>query len=217
MDINCLSVYEYPKVRIGPNHDGGYVVGAGFSYDAFFSFGIGGGVQFELDFLNQYNIPYFAYDGTLSNSKIESFKSVNINVNRENITASNNLYKKIATYDDVFLAMDIEGHELNWFKGNAPLKNIKQMVVEFHLPFEKGFGKIFEKINKTHYLIHIHLNNYAEPPFDNFNMPRIFECTYIRKDELKLNYNSLKLPSHIDFKSCAQKEEIDLNFFPFVR
>ena len=64
-------------------------------------------------------------------------------------------------YDDIFLKMDIEGHEIPWFLSldSKHMDNMSQMVVEFHFPFSPLETIVFDKIIRTHILIHFHNNN----------------------------------------------------------
>lgn len=76
-------------------------------------------------------------------------------------------------------------------------KNLKGWVKEFNLML---------------YDMKIKLNN------SKIRVPLVFECTYVRKSDV--NYlprkNKHELPSIIDYPNDKSREDIDLNYYPFV-
>ena len=67
-DYSILNTYKTPNnlVRIGPTHDGGYVIADGFNYDLFISCGIANDIRFEEAFLDIHPIKCIAFDGTIN-------------------------------------------------------------------------------------------------------------------------------------------------------
>jgi hypothetical protein len=140
--MDNLIVYKspYQKFRVGRQYDGGYVILVlPGNYDAFISCGINDDISFEQHVM--YIYPYLtctAFDGTIDNlpypeSKIRFVKKNIGSVNSETLT---NLHEYIEPYNDIFLKMDIEGHEfdsLNTFSEDQ-FKKIKQLVIEIHTP-----------------------------------------------------------------------------------
>lgn len=209
------------KTRYGKDNDGGYiVVKSRIGYDAFISGGVGNDISFELDFLKENNVPDFIYDGSEFN-KLHEFDKISV-INK-NIKAvcdekSDNLHDLLLSFKNVFIKMDIEGHEREWLLSLTPemLQNIKQLVIEFH-----GI-EISEKamsiLKDTHTLVHVHGNNYGGiTEFDGLLFPNVFECTYIRNSDYSyICHNRIPLPCILDQPNNKTKPDIDLNFYPFV-
>ena len=94
-----------------------------------------------------------------------------------------------------------------------------QLVIEFHNPYSSRELDIFNKINKNHVLIHFHGNNSAGVrDHKGILIPNVFECTYIHKKyyTCELIPNNEPLPSNIDMKNSIYRDDINLNYPPFV-
>jgi len=217
---------ELPKTRIGRNYDGGYVIVDNLKYDLLIGCGISNDDSFEHDFLSKNkNIECYAFDGTVNDlpnfhPKIHFIKK---NIGPFENKKNTNLHKFISEHKNIFLKMDIEGAEYDWID-NLPehlLKNMKQMVIEFHATNKWGIWddykvKCLNKINKTHYLVHAHGNN--NKTFDkinNINIPQVIECTYLRKDRV-LKKNKQRYPTKYDMPNKILRDELSLNHYPFV-
>jgi len=169
------------KVRLGNKHDGGYVIAdnAG-SYDCYLSCGVAYDESFSRDFIRKFfmnETNSFAFDGTIERYPWEC--TTNVSFIRKNISdtrddENTDLHYYLERYKDVFLKMDIEGGEYKWFP-KANLKNIKQMVIEFHSIRKPSFNECLKKLTNTHVIIHVHGNNYS----DNLN---VVELTCLRRD-----------------------------------
>ena len=230
MNPNLLTCYKPPfkKIRLGNNRDGGYVIAdiPNKKYKTLLSGGISNDISFEIDFLNKYpGCLCFAYDGQI-NSLPFNYKDKKINFIKKNISnyetnTTTNLHDKIEKCSEIFIKMDIEGGEIPWLLGlnELQLNKFDQIVIEFHNPFSPTNVNIFNKLNKNHYLIHIHGNNCCGwTKQKGISLPKIFECTYLHKKYFlnKPDLNSDPLPGHLDFKNLSFKEELDLNYPPFV-
>jgi hypothetical protein len=68
--MDYLTVYKpsalFQKTRFGSSGDGGYVIIDGLTYDSIISGGVADNIDFEIEFVNKYNLPCFAYDGTVA-------------------------------------------------------------------------------------------------------------------------------------------------------
>lgn len=231
--IDLFKVYNFEKkIRLGNNSDGGYVIAElEGDYDCYISAGVSNEESFSRDFINKYNMDEynsFAFDGTISNYPYNYTKKIsyiNKNINWLNDENNTNLSYLTHKYNDIFLKMDIEGGEYLWLLSldTYQLKKFKQIVIEFHginndnlicNHFDKL--KCLEKITNTHYLIHAHGNNFNTV---SNNMPNVIELTYINKklliDVPKLNKQPLPI-KNLDYPNNIDKEDINLNFFPFV-
>ena len=141
MESLILFQSPLPKIRLGKDNDGGYVIcNMPDGYDMFVACGIAGDISFEKDFLNMYNVECYAFDGTV-NGLPEDIKEINFiqkNIGNTNTDKLTNLHSYIENYENVFLKMDIEGHEYDVFDtfDSGLLKKFKQIVMEFHTPAE---------------------------------------------------------------------------------
>ena len=233
-NIDLLKVYHFDKkFRLGANCDGGYVVGElEGGYDCYISAGICDEESFSRDFINKYGMNRsnsFGFDGTIHDYPYEYTRDITFykkNINWYNDDYNTNLDFLLEKYNNIFIKMDIEGGEYPWLYtiDEKYLKNIKQLVLELHGLTNDGWDcpnkekmKCLEKLNRSHYIIHAHGNNYG-PVVNNF--PDVIELTYINKNcfdrEPSLNKTPLPIPN-IDFSNDNNLADIDLNYYPFVQ
>ncbi len=231
-DLEYLTIYDFlNKKRLGVNGDGGYVIGIlDGEYDFYISAGVSDEESFSRDFINMYKMNKqncAAFDGTIKKYPYEYTN--NITFYRRNISPfktdrTSNLSYFTDNYNDIFLKMDIEGHEFPWLNSltEEQLNKFKQIVIEFHGIHDNSWNtnlsdKIdcFRKLSKTHYAIHIHGNNW-----DGITnrIPNVIEVTYIRKNVIDYSplLNSQRLPSKLDVPNNLGKPDYYLNFPPFV-
>jgi len=213
-----LTVYQSPynKIRIGKEHDGGYVIAdAPIHYELLISAGIADDVSFEEEFIQKYNTPCIAFDGTIDTfPETKNITFIKKNIGTVNDDKTTNLTMKQGKY---FLKMDIEGAELSWIRSLETL-DYEQIVIEFHFPFSYFDQSVFKKLNENHYLIHFHANNCCGVrEHNNVIIPNVFECTYLHKKYFKTPLlNTECIPSLLDMKNVISNEEIYLNHPPFV-
>ena len=235
--MESLTVYqcEFEKIRIGSDNDGGYIIAdLPNNYDCFISCGISDDINFEEQFINKYGVTCQAFDGTINNipKNIDKlfFNKINIGVNNSEKTT--NLKYLIDKFDDIMLKMDIETFEFRWINilTKEDLDKFKQIVIEFHFPFDdyslanldvptssEYKMNILKKLTETHYLIHFHPNTTCGTKiYGNYTVPNVFECTYIRKDcQNNIGYNNINIPHPLDMKNRIGDNEIYLSGYPF--
>ncbi len=227
MDFKFLTCYarQHNKIRLGNKHDGGYVIcELPVKYGCLLSGGVRDDITFEEAFCERYHgVKCFAFDGTIDGINI---KNKNINFIKKNIGNVNNgkitnLQEYISKYDNIFVKMDIEGHEYNWLKSLSveQIDKFAQIVIEFHSPYYISDIKyLFKKICRTHLLVHVHGNNCGGiERIEGKNYPDIFEVSYVNKKFMKEPYllNKEKLPGPLDSPNDKDKPEINLDFAPF--
>jgi hypothetical protein len=234
-NFSHLIVHHHPgkKKRLGANGDGGYVFADNYDYDCYISAGVNDEESFSRDFINYYKMPKehnYAFDGTIEDYPYHYTKDIQFvkkNIGTENTDKTTNLKYLIDKYNDIFLKMDIEGWEISWLNSldDSDLRKFKQIVLEIHGIHDDTFDhshadkiKLCNKLNKTHYLIHIHGNNYGGTrTIDGVEFPNTIEATYVRKDLYNepLKPNTLKLPiDGLDMTNNGSAD-IDLSFYPF--
>jgi hypothetical protein len=228
MDPILLTVYKSPfqKIRLGRDNDGGYVVIdlPNANYPLLLSCGIASDISFEEDFINKYkNTTVFAFDGTINNlpkhnDSIFFFKK---NIDSKNSSETTNLHNIINLHSSIFLKMDIEGFEIPWIKSlnDEHMNKFEQIVMEFHYPFYENEIGVFDKINKTHYLVHFHGNNNGYiTNHRGVIIPNVFECTFLHKKYFTTvpELNTDPIPSNLDMKNNPNYNEIFIDYPPFV-
>jgi hypothetical protein len=227
MKPSDLTVYKspFPKVRIGKDYDGGYIICEipDIKYTTLLAGGIAGDISFEEQFIRKYEgTKCFAFDGTINKLPKEN---TNITFIKKNIGYNNNdkitnLHDIIELNTNIFVKMDIEGGEIDWIKSLTydHFNKFEQIVMEFHNPFTRKEANTFSTINKTHVLVHFHGNNCCGMRiYKGVNIPKVFECTYLHKKYFvsppKLSTESI--PSSIDMKNI-KKDEVIITWPPFV-
>jgi len=236
MDPKVLTVYKspFPKIRIGREYDGGYIIVdvPNKKYNILLAGGISDDISFEGDFINKHenNIKCYAFDGEITqlpkeNSKIEF---INKNIGSENNDKTTNIHDIIDTNENIFVKMDIEGGEIPWIKSlsDEQLNKFEQIVMEFHEPFSDNEIPVFDKINKNHVLVHFHGNNGGAVGNNNsgfinhkgINIPIVFECTYLHKKYFTSlpELNTDPIPGNLDMNNCYGYPDLYINYSPFV-
>ena len=209
----------YQLIRIGAKNDGGYLIPNILNQIEFtFSPGVGGVSAFE-DHLENFKIKSFLLDGTVNYSGNHDFIKKNLNSfnDENNITLETWVNDKLKdkSNDKLLLQMDIEGSEIEVLYNTDSnfLDRFKCIIIEFH-HFDKIidslglkiYSDIFDKILKTHFIVHVHPNNHCGTlMIDKHEIPYLLEITFINKKIVKhikpINYN---LPHQLD-EDCKQK------------
>lgn len=241
MENLILYTSPFEKKRIGKNNDGGYVtVLLPNQYDLFISGGISDDTSFEEHLLQLHpNLLCHAFDGTIdklpNNHERIIFHPKNLGDSTNNTT---NLCEYIEPYHNIFMKIDIEGHEFRIMPciiEHNLMHKIKQLVIEIHSPgdiqmfpsYFKGLqdidnNKMFDmlhKINATHTLVHFHANNACKmQQINNINLPHVFELTFIRNDFVTEKIqNTESLPTKLDMKNIEDWNDYILEGFPYSK
>jgi len=219
----------YPnKQRLGnPAGDGGYVIAPNLNYDLLVSAGIDRNVTFEIDFQKQNpGIKTLAFDGTISATNVGGIPIIHKNISTDNTDTTTNLIQETNSYKNIFLKMDIEGHEIEWLLNFPDLSIFKQITMEIHI-FNPAF---YEKILKTHKLIYVTPNNHEilqksggekKPDWEirhGMKMPWLIEATFLRnsefKDDPQLDFSPI--PGELSVKNVASVECPPLDGYPWT-
>tara|TARA_B110000483_G_C18176734_1_gene535332 strand:- start:145 stop:2244 length:2100 start_codon:yes stop_codon:yes gene_type:complete len=237
-DYRILDTYHTDKQlsRVGPRHDGGYVIVKDMEYDLYLSCGIAGNTQFDNTILNMYpHLEAYGFDGYIdklpngTNQKLELIKK---NISDIDNDGNTTLKKYLRSYNNILLQMDIEGSEFKWLNclSTNDISKFSQILMEVHWPFDNFRSNALRKINSTHYLVHIHGNNYCNRDFPDkdigrsydgsvlihnpnlgaISLPEVMELTYVRKNLVsevqKMNYN---FPRSFDLPNNPRAKDID--------
>ena len=241
MENLILYTTPFSKQRIGKHNDGGYVIiNLPGEYDLFISGGIANDISFEKDLISLFpNMDCYAFDGTINSlppNNISNLKFVRKNLGNGVDGGTTNLSEYMDNFNDIFMKIDIEGHEFRLMPSiieNNLINKIKQLVIEIHSPADielyphyfKGLSDIkndqmfylLKKINETHTLVHLHANNGCKMnTINGINIPHVFELTYIRNEfitEKTRNKNQLPIP--LDMPNISSKTDYILKGFPY--
>ena len=232
-----LTTYEIPGtlVRVGPPCDGGHVIVDGLNYDLFLSCGIVDHLLFEDAFLEKYPIPCLAFDGTINSlpRHSQSLHWEKKNISFVTSPTTTNL-KEHLKWKNIFLNMDIEGCEYDWINSmtTEDLSCFSQIVMEIHWPFDTFRASMLAKLNQTHYLVHLHGNNYCDRDIPKglpsgrtydgtvtirceglkeITLPEVFEATYVRKDLFEAKPVEIQFPTALDFPCNRSAKDISFS------
>ena len=121
---------------------------------------------------------------------------------------------------NMILQMDIEGGEypVIFETSSDTLKKFRIIVIEFHdldlLRGRNGFKLIkltLEKILNDFEIVHIHPNNHLNKvKFGNFEIPRLLEITFLRKDRILNREYIKKFPNNLDSTNDNRKPDYPL-------
>jgi hypothetical protein len=239
--LRQLTMYEsqYSKTRLGKDNDGGYVIcSLPGDYDCLISGGIADDISFEQEFIDNYGpVNSYAFDGTIERlpSQEPRLMFVKKNLGNKDGESSTRLSKYLEPYSNVFMKIDIEGHEFRLLPTliGKYMKKVKQLVIEIHSPgyfqlhpvYFAEFSDVTHEfmfdllaaINTTHTLVHVHPNNVCQAhTYSGVLLPNVFECTYIRNDFVSSKVkNRLPLPTKHDMPNDPLQADIVLSGFPF--
>lgn len=193
-------------------------------YDFFLSAGVDNNISFEEHFCSLYpTVLCKAHDGTIAGIRIQhpNIEFVRKNIGPIETESETNLHTYLSQYKTVFLKMDIEGAEIPWFLSLSDdhMNHMAQMVIEFHTPFSETEARVFEKILKTHTLIHFHANNFSYFRYHKgVPIPEVFECTFLHTSYFTTppTPNCTPLPTSLDAQNTTALSDFVLTYEPFV-
>ena len=213
-------------IRVGANTDGGYLLPDILDQVEYcFSPGVGNSVTFE-DHLRKYNIKSFLADNTVNYNGKYDFIKKNLNSfnDDKNIKLTDWINEKLPSPDNklnnkLLLQMDIEGSEIEVLYNVSLecLDRFKIIIIEFHHFHDiftplglKIYNDLFDKILKTHNIIHIHPNNFLRTVnFLNNKISRLYEITFINKKDCKyVKKIDYSLPHKLDHRCVPSLPEI---------
>ena len=219
---------KIPMIRLGENHDGGYIIAPIFESNLCLNLGVGFEVSADLDLIGR-DFKIYAFDGTVPNPLPEApaynFTQKNIGYTQEDETfiTLKEIFAKYPNLDNLdLILMDIEGFEHRVLQEEIDfIVKAKQIVVEFHglelladSQFAEGFIQTLNQIMRTHVPIHVHANNAGGAlPLGGSSWPTILEVTFLLKEYCTENINYGPFPGLLDYPNSSQRPDMDLNPF----
>ncbi len=221
--INRVLNKGIEKVRIGREHDGGYVMVKPFSRTQIaYSLGVGDDVSWDKEMAdNGYQI--YQYDHTIEKlpEENEAFHWRRIGITGLNETDKLKHLDTIICEDGfenqtgMLLKMDIEGYEWDLFNSCSleTLNQFDQIVIEIHSLNDLTKNEIIidglERLMKTHTAVHIHGNNYRYATFcGDLITPDALELTLIKRDLYQFEIDTQNTMRMIDQVNRGNTQDI---------
>jgi hypothetical protein len=232
--LQPYNIYQ-PKIRLGSNGDGGYIVSYSIlnQCECLFTYGVGNNIDFELDFVRSTNKPCKMFDHTLteditefidwhvqhSGNLLSSYKEGLGNY--DNCNSFENHYKQLQINGEVLLKIDVEGCEYDYFESSDMdfIKNVcSGILLEVHnikdSKIQDRLLNILQKINENFIIFHLHGNNYGHTfNYMNFEIPNVLELSFINKRHVNFyeKYIDYSL-SYLDFPNYSGSKDLSLDF-----
>ena len=206
---NYLLPKKINKVRIGANHDGGYVLPEQSldECDCCLSYGLARETSFESNYCAITKKALFGFDASVHypspNFFPEYLKSYDQFKNHCELIS--NRIKN--TNPKILVKMDIEGDEwsiLNEMDVDHFKSVVHTFAIEIHLKEDTNINTLF-KLFEDFNLVHIHLNNCSKVPL-SCGTPKVLELTFINKKYsggLLLDKQTYPI-NLIDYKNCPE-------------
>lgn len=204
--------------------------------DTCYSLGVGPDVSWDY-FFAELGMEIHQFDHTVLGPPQEH---QNFRFNRVGITHDEDVHPGMKTIkhileerghqdkQDMLLKVDIEGCEwdvLNHTDSDV-FARFAQIVVEFHAlqfldseSFRDRTASVFEKLNVTHKVVHVHGNNYPSPPVHfvhGIPIPDCVEVTYALKRAFMFGKSSEVFPTALDYPNDPAADDLFLGSFRFV-
>lgn len=207
-----------PKIRVGRNRDGGYVIPTKSieDCDLCISFGLGYDISFENDIISK-KITVVGYDivkHVKPWARITKLETYNDFVAISEVEQANKILLKI----------DTEGAEWNFFAtiNSEHFKNkVHTMVFELHLhknPKNLPLS-VMDKALESHHVIHVHANNYSQNWIKTYidSVPNSLEITLANKKyfgDLPLDKRKYPLP-RLDYKNNPNLPDVSMRWLKY--
>jgi hypothetical protein len=232
--ISPHGVKGQDKRRIGGDFDGGYVVlSDARKTSVCYSLGIGSNVTFDTAIADMGAVVY-QYDHTIDAppTQHENFRFFKLGIapsdERDPLLRRLDTLIKLNGHEsarDMLLKMDIEGNEWSCLDATASevIDQFSQIVCEFHdmermadPEFAEPVARVFEKLYRTHRVVHAHGNNHL--PFVELwgvPVPRVFELTFANIRSFEFDKSIESFPTALDQPCNPLLPDLFLGSFQF--
>jgi hypothetical protein len=231
--LKCLKIYDInsPKIRLGAEKDGGYVMPKIVleKCTALFTYGVGGDTSYEVDFEDKYAKPVYMFDHTIGHENwekgLQHFFNEGLGYQGcEDLRLKDvkEHYDSLGVQGEIFLKIDTEGAEYEYFL-NADIATLASfvvgMVIEVHWLEQESnqikFKEFMDKINNHFLVTHVHGNNWGgEFDYNGKTVPRVLEISFVNKNSIsKYTNDATSFPLEgIDFPNNPNLPDCNLNF-----
>jgi hypothetical protein len=224
-------VVGHGKVRVGRNHDGGYIHVDDFAkVDAALSFGIADDASWDLD-MAQRNIRIQQFDYSIDKSPVDhpliTFHKICI-AEKDGpgaLSLDTIAGQYLVDTQRAILKIDIEGHEWPVFLATKleTLEKFAQIVCEFHgfnlLHDENAYRYMIaalRKLREVFEVVHVHGNNAL--PFaviGNVVLPCLLEVTFANRRYYEFEETNEVFPTPLDQPNLPNRPDMRLGCFKF--
>jgi hypothetical protein len=222
------------KVRLGADHDGGYVMLDDFeSVATALSLGIGADASWDMA-LAQRGIRVLQFDDTIESAPSAHDRCVFFRkrivpsqpVGPRDTTIAHALDEHATPDDDrLILKMDIEASEWDVFDAlpGAVIDRFLQIVCEFHdfrrvleADWRDRARRVLAKLGDTHTVVHVHGNNYGPMvSIANMLIPDVIELTLVRSRSHTVTDAVADFPGPLDNANDSGRLDYFLGSFDF--
>ncbi len=221
---------KFPKIRVGSNGDGGYVLPSDFDkIEQLLSIGIGNEDSFDRYFAER-GVKVYQYDHTIDDTPSQhsnyQFNKIawaeNDSVGERTLETMVKL-AGINNTTNALLKFDTEGAEWDCFQkiDVEILKHFKIIVCELHglnsignLNHRNKVKNLLDKLTLNHTTVHIHANNCCGITLvEGVPIPAVLEVTLLRNDRSKFVESNSRIPSSLDYPSMTDRPDIILSVF----
>lgn len=236
--LSLLTPYDIdiPKVRIGPDTDGGYVFADAISASqAVVSYGISTEYRFDR-LMAEAGHKVYMFDHTIAG--IDRSHD-NMMWHREGVagfsdpasalySVADHLVRHGVEGDRLILKMDVEGAEFDAisFMPEETLCRFEQIVIEIHYlanlnnaDFRDHAARMLRKLNSHFTLFHVHANNCDGPDgiriVSGFPVSNLLELSYIKSSAVHRVPSRTLYPTALDHPNVLTRDKL-LWFFPFL-
>lgn len=229
--LNPVSVVGVAKLRVGRDHDGGYVMlddfrGIGCAVSA----GIADDVSWDIDLADR-AIQVLQFDPTVAGPPVAhanfSFEPLRLAAadQPDALSLEGALSRSAQGGGDALLKMDIEGSEWDVLDAASEdtLSRCRQIVCEFHdldRLCEPSFGdraeRVFGKLSRTHFVHHVHGNNCASfANVANVAIPQTLEVSFALRSAYQVAATQDVFPTELDRPNQPGRADLYLGRFQF--
>jgi hypothetical protein len=227
-------VTAHHKVRLGGDHDCGYVMLDDFeAVETALSLGIGGDATWDMA-LAERGVRVLQFDDTIENSPSShercTFFRKRIVPSEEadagTTTIAGVLDEHVPPNDDhLILKMDIESSEWDVFDAltGDVVDRFRQIVCEFHdfhriieADWRDRALRVLAKLRETHAVVHVHGNNFRPTiSIGDMPIPDVIELTFVRCGSYSVTPALADFPGPLDSPNDSSRLDYYLGSFDF--
>ena len=179
---------ELDLIRVGGEHDGGYVMHNNFSVRGAISVGVGRDISWDVGMV-EHGVCVDAFDHTVRGlpERVEGVAFHKVGLGPGPHCISLNEMARITTGDaDAIVKIDIEGAEWTALE-DADFDQFTQVLVELHqldcVATDDRLRHLLQRLYETHVPVHVHANNYDTVfRLEDLWFCRALEVTFVRRD-----------------------------------
>ena len=178
-------------IRVGGDHDGGYVMSADLSTERAISVGVGRDITWDTAMALK-GVRVDAFDHTVRKLPQKApgvtFHKVGVGL-EPGCRPLHSLVAETVGSSDCILKVDIEGNEWSALAGQD-LGQFTQILLEFHdlenVAQDPRMRDVLRHLHTSHLPVHVHANNYSSVfQLDSLWFCSAIEVTFVRRDQLR--------------------------------